>query len=141
VALRVAIVDTGPLYAAVDHKEPRSDEAQNVLQMAGIIPVVPALVVGEVLHFIERKLGPEVEARFLEGLHELDVRAPLPEDWARIGALVRQYLDFPLGGVDASVVALAERLDTDLVITFDHRHFAAIRPRHAPHFTLLPSLS
>jgi predicted nucleic acid-binding protein len=38
----------------------------------------------------------------------------------------------------ASVVARAERLDTDLVITLDRRHFAAIRPRHPPALRLLP---
>jgi predicted nucleic acid-binding protein len=48
------------------------------------------------------------------------------------------YRDFPLGGVDASVVALAERLNTDLVVTLDRRHFPAIRPRHVPAFRLLP---
>jgi len=46
--------------------------------------------------------------------------------------------DFPLGVVDASVVAVAERLETDTVITLDRRHFSAIRPRHCAHFRLLP---
>jgi uncharacterized protein len=36
------------------------------------------------------------------------------------------------------VVALAERLDTDVVITFDRRHFAAVKPRHRPAFRVLP---
>jgi len=50
-----------------------------------------------------------------------------------------QYRDFPLGGTDASVVALAERLDTDLVITLDHRHFGVIQPRHCAAFRILPA--
>ena len=87
---------------------------------------------------IARRLGSVVEARFLAGLAEMQVEAPAPDDWPRIAALVAQYANFPLGGTDASVVALAERLDTDLVVTFDHRHFRAIRPRHCPSFRLLP---
>jgi uncharacterized protein len=55
-----------------------------------------------------------------------------------VGELVAQYQDFPLGGVDASVVALAERLRTDLVVTLDQRHFRAVRPSHCPAFRLLP---
>ena len=43
-----------------------------------------------------------------------------------------------LGGTDASVVALAERLNTDLIITLDRRHFNAVRPRHCLAFRLLP---
>lgn len=52
--------------------------------------------------------------------------------------LVLQYGDFPLGFVDAAVVAVAERLDVVEIATIDRRHFAAIRPRHVGAFTLLP---
>jgi uncharacterized protein len=137
--VQIAIVDTGPLLAAVDIRDPRFDTAQNVLQMGGIVPIVPALVAGEVTYMVGRLHGPAVEAAFLRGLAEMDVRAPLAEDWRRIGDLVQQYRDFPLGGVDASVIALAERLGTDVVITFDRRHFTAVRPRHCDAFEILPS--
>jgi hypothetical protein len=43
-----------------------------------------------------------------------------------------------LGTVDASVVALAERLAASTIATFDHRHFGVVRPRHIPSFTLVP---
>ncbi len=82
--------------------------------------------------------GPAVEARFLGSLAELDVEAPAPDDWRRIAELVMCYADFPLGGTDASVVALAERLDTDVVVTLDRRHFSAVRPRHCQSLRLLP---
>lgn len=100
--------------------------------------MVPALVVAEVSYLVGRRLGARVEARFLRGLGEIDVDAPEPEDWVRIGELVEQYADFPLGGTDASVVCLAERLETDLVVTLDTRHFSAIRPRHTAALRLLP---
>ena len=45
---------------------------------------------------------------------------------------------FPLGGTDASVVALAERLGAEAVVTLDRRHFGAVRPRHRKAFELLP---
>lgn len=43
--------------------------------------------------------------------------------------LVAEYADFPLGGKDASVIALAERLDASAILTLDRRHF---RRRPAP---------
>ena len=52
--------------------------------------------------------------------------------------LVEEYADFPLGGTDASVLALAERLGTEIVITLDRRHFGALRPRHVESLQLLP---
>ena len=66
------------------------------------------------------------------------MEAPAPEDRPRIAELVEQYADFPLGSTDASVVALAARLETDVVITLDRRHFSAVRPRHCEALRLLP---
>jgi predicted nucleic acid-binding protein len=38
-----------------------------------------------------------------------------------------KYSDFPLGAVDASVLAIAERLDADAIATLDRRHFSVVR--------------
>lgn len=59
-------------------------------------------------------------------------------DWLRIAQLVVVYRDLPLGAVDASVVAAAERLGATDVATLDRRHFGVVRPRHVDPFTLLP---
>lgn len=52
--------------------------------------------------------------------------------------MAARYGDFPLGGTDASVVALAERFDAGIVVTLDRRHFGAVGPRHREAFELLP---
>ncbi len=78
------------------------------------------------------------EAAFLTGVGTLDVEGPAREDFHRMAELVEQYADFPLGGTDASVVALAERIGATIVITLDRRHFGAIRPSHTDAFELLP---
>jgi hypothetical protein len=44
----------------------------------------------------------------------------------------------PLGTVDASAIALAERLGITAVATLDHRHFGTVRPSHVDAFELLP---
>ena len=62
-----------------------------------------------------------------------------PADFARMAELVDTYADFPLGTTDTSVIAVAERLGVMEVATLDHRHFGAVRPRHADSFILLPS--
>ena len=136
--MTLAIVDTGPIYAITDLADRQHERCRQVLRRSDVRLVIPALVVAEATYFIGRRLGPAAEAAFLRGLAGLDVEAPAPADWPRIAELVERYGDFPLGGTDASVVALAERLDTDLVITLDVRHFGAVRPRHCPAFRLLP---
>jgi uncharacterized protein len=112
--------------------------AVSILEDGSLQPVIPALVVAEATYLIGSRLGPAAEAGFLEALVHLDIESPRPEEWRRIGELVREYSNFPLGGTDASVVSLAERLGTDTILSFDHRHFSAVRPRHAPAFQLLP---
>jgi predicted nucleic acid-binding protein len=52
--------------------------------------------------------------------------------------LCTQYGDWPLGFVDAAVVALAERERQTRIATLDRRHFGAIKPRHIAAFELLP---
>jgi uncharacterized protein len=52
--------------------------------------------------------------------------------------LVLRYNDLPLGTVDASVVAAAERLAINEVATLDQRHFMVVRPRHTKMFEILP---
>jgi predicted nucleic acid-binding protein len=100
--------------------------------------VIPALVIAEVCYLVGRRLGASAEAEFLRSLADHDIEAPHMQDWDRMAALVEQYADFPLGAVDASVVALAERLGTDVVVTLDRRHFGAVRPLHREAFRLLP---
>jgi hypothetical protein len=134
----VGIVDAGPLIAAADVDSADHIGAIRALQTAGLALVIPALVVAEATHLILKYLGVENEARFVEGLRNFHIEAPNAEDLTRMAALIRQYAGFPLGAADASVVALAERLDTDIIITLDRRHFRAIRPAHCESFRLLP---
>ena len=109
------------------------------LETPGLRLVVPALCIAEAAHFIGGRGRASAEARFLRELRDFDVRAPLPDEWLRIAALVEKYADLGLGAVDASVIVLAERLETDLVLTLDHRHFRVVRPQHCNAFRLLPA--
>ena len=134
----LAVVDAGPLYAAADADDEDHDACVAALADSHLRLVVPALVVAEATYFVGRRLGPAAEAAFLPGLAGLDVEGPGEADLVRMGELVEEYADFPLGGTDASVVALAERLDAEIVVTLDRRHFGAVRPQHRDAFTLLP---
>jgi len=135
----IAIVDAGPLYAAVDADDDDHARCVDILQQSDLDLVVPALVVAEVTYLVGRRLGPKIEAEFLRGLATLEIEAPAAEEWPAIAALVRRYGDLPLGGTDASVAVLAERLGTDLVVTLDRRHFGVIRSSQGRPFRLLPA--
>lgn len=90
---------------------------------------MPTLVITEVTYLIGTRLGAEPEVRFLGDLAagNLIVEPVAASDWLRIAELVAQYRDLPLGTVDASVVAVAERLGAHDIATTDRRHFSVVR--------------
>jgi predicted nucleic acid-binding protein len=98
------------------------------------------MVVAEAGWLIERQLGSAAEATFYRSIAagELRVEALADVDWPRIAELVQTYADLGLGGTDASLVAIAERLNITTIATLDRRDFAVVRPRHVDAFTLLP---
>src|SRR5438105_1412560 len=95
----LAIVDTSALVAGLVQRDPAFVAVSPVLRDRSLTFVVPAPCIGEACYLIAKKYGAQVEARFLDMLPGFDVLAPLPDDWPRIAELVRQYADFPLGGV------------------------------------------
>lgn len=94
----------------------------------------------EVAYLLDTHLGSSAEVRFLGDLAAGTLVAePLrAADWLRMAELVAAYRDLPLGTVDASVVAAAERRGITQVATLDRRHFSVVRPLHAAAFDLLP---
>lgn len=137
------ICDTGPIVAAAIRQDDdfhACTELFTGLHLAGRQILIPGTVVAEAGYLLARLGGVEVEAAFLRSCADrtftcVDLTA---DDFARMADLVQTYADFPLGTTDASVIAVAERLDVTEVATLDHRHFRAVRPIHAQALTLLP---
>ena len=134
----LAIVDTGPLLATANDADPDHAACVDALTQRGLDLVIPALCVAEVCYFLGERHGADVEARFVAGLAGYPVVAPDPEDWSAIADLVRRYSNLPLGTTDASVVVLAERMDTTRIVTLDSRHFGVVRNRRGQPFELCP---
>ena len=134
------LVDTGPLVAAGNRADEYHAKCVRALATAEPPRLVPATVVAETGYLVERAARPAVEAEFLRlfftgYLRLADLTA---DDLRRAAELVEQYADFPLGTTDATMVAIAERLNITTIATLDTRHFTAVRPRHVKAFTLVP---
>jgi predicted nucleic acid-binding protein len=134
------VLDTGPLLAALDRADPDHARCAALIEGALDALVVPGLVLAELDYWCHERLDARVWLTFLEDVlaGAYRVEQPTPVDLVRCHQLQTQYADLRLGVVDASVVALVERLGERTVATLDHRHFAVVRPRHVAAFTLLP---
>lgn len=62
-----------------------------------------------------------------------------PDGWTRIAELVDVYNSLALDGIDASLIAAAERLGLTTIATLDHRDFRVVRPAHCNVFDLIPT--
>lgn len=137
------LVDTGPIVAAALTRDVHHRvcvDLFTVAHLAGDPLGVPSPVVTEACYLLAREAGTRAEAAFLTSLADGDFQVVELEsaDWRRAAELVTRYADMPLGAVDASVVAVAERLGLSEIATIDRRHFSVVRPRHVDAFTLLP---
>ena len=120
---RAAIVDTGIVYALADKGDawhPRAVES--VGGFNGRL-IVPLSVIPEACYLLNTYLGPSAEIAFLDALlrREMSVEPVTTPDVARAAAILKRYADANIGFVDASVVAVAERLGITTILTTDRR--------------------
>lgn len=134
------ICDTGALYSAIDRDDPAHSRCAALFATTRESRLVPAPVVVELEWLVTSRMGYRPFDAFLASIEEASVIVEELDaaDYARIRELCRHYDSLPLGLVDASVVAIAERLGERVIATLDHRHFGTVRPRHVQAFTLLP---
>ncbi len=134
------IADSGPVFAALDADDPWHGPITAVLPTLREPVIVPFTVIVEVCRLLRRRLTPAHEARFLRSCAagEVQIEQLTMEDMERAAELVAGYADANIGFVDASVVAVAERLNVTRLLTLDRRDFSLVRPRHCEAFDLLP---
>jgi predicted nucleic acid-binding protein len=134
------LIDTSGLYALADRGDPAHRSMHAFLAATRDVYVVPLTVVPEVDYLVAERLGVRVELSLLRALAagEFQLEGLLPGDFDRSIELIEQYSDSDIGFVDASIVALAERLRIERILTLDQRHFRMFRPRHCAAFELVP---
>ena len=134
------LADTGALYALVDRNDQWHSRVLGWWQSRPRDVLVPVTVLPEITYLLHRRIGPEAELAFVQSLAdgELPVQALEDEDLARAADLMAGYRDTPLGFVDASIVAQAERLGITSILTTDRRHFSLLRPQHVTALRLEP---
>jgi uncharacterized protein len=134
------VLDTGPIVAALDVGD-QDHEACAQLFRARERRVVAAPVLVEVDHLLTREVGSHAFPALLGAVQrgELDVIELVESDYVRVRELMETYADLRVGFVDASVLAVVERLREPKLATLDHRHFSVMRPRHLKALQLLPA--
>ena len=137
------VVDTNVIVALVDRDDRHHERCRQWLAGTSDRLLLPPTVLAEACYLIDRELGAETEAVFLE---DVGTAADSPyhlvnlvdADLRRMTELVRQYADRRLGGTDASIVAVCERLGIKTVATLNRRDFDNLRPKHLKALEIVP---
>jgi predicted nucleic acid-binding protein len=133
------IADTGFVVALANRSDLRHNDVRPVYLRYPLI-LLPQLVLVEVAYLIGRDVGISAVVQFLQGLpaSRFEIIAATDQDIVRTASLIEQYADSKVDFVDASVMAIAERLKIQIVLTIDQRDFRMVRPNHCESFILLP---
>jgi predicted nucleic acid-binding protein len=135
------VCDTGGIYALYDADDTHHEAVKVVVESEPGALLLPTVLLAEIDYLLTARLGTDAT---LDLLASVDAGAfalvdLAREDLTRCRELIRQYRDLPLGLADASVIATAERLRVQRVLTVDQRHFRRVKPSEFDHFILLPA--
>jgi uncharacterized protein len=135
------LLDTSGLLAAIDVDQRHHLAARDALQLALPPLVLSPFVLAELDYLIASRIGTAAQHELLAAvsggsfeLAEFDSR-----DVGRASDVIARYSDHGVGLADASIVVLADRLDTVDVLTLDERHFRSLRTTRGHAFHLLPT--
>lgn len=134
------IVDTNVWLAAADRRSDRHQGCAAVLRANPGGLAVPVPVIAETSWLMLDRLGAGSQNEFLRAVASgrIDPIDLERADWVRCVELTETYADMSLDLMDASVVAVAERLGVTTIATLNHRDFTVVRPRHVEAFDLIP---
>lgn len=116
-----------------------ADVLRIVDELSGPFLLSP-FVLAELDYMLGERHGQDAQLAMLgevaEGAYELaDFGRPEVDAAA---AVIRRYADLRIGLADASIVVLADKHETTDLLTFDARHFRAMRGPGGRPFRLLP---
>jgi predicted nucleic acid-binding protein len=137
----VIVVDTSVVVAYMNAGDDYHAAVAGWLDGADGDFATTPLIVAEVDHLVGTRGGRAAQRAFHR---DLASGAYLVEWWpgaiASVVKIAERYADTGLGLADASLVALAERLDTIEIATLDKRHLRVVRPlAGGKAFLLLPA--
>ncbi|MCL4870931.1 MAG: PIN domain-containing protein [Anaerolineae bacterium] len=134
------IIDTSFLFALTNRNDKNHLPCLAVAQRVKGRLIIPVTVLPEIAYLLDVRLGHQVMRQFVAQITQptWTLESVQSRDLSRAAALLEQYADARLDFVDATLVAIAERLNVNRLLSLDQRHYRIIRPIHCSAFEILP---
>ena len=138
-AVKTALLDTGPLVAYLDASDSQHDAIATVLgQFAGTLCTTSA-VITEAMHLLKSDTnGPRSLAEFVQAAAVQVFESTQPQQLFAAANLMERYSDSPMDFADATLVLLASEIDVPRIFTLDRRGFGIFRTRKGKPFEIFP---
>jgi len=135
------VLDTSVVLAFMDRRDANHEMVREWMEPQVEELVTTPLVVAELDHLVGRQGGASAARALREdlgnGAYQLEWWGTAIHETI---ALAKRHESMELGLTDASLLALAARLQTTRIATLDERHFRAVKPLSGGDaFTLLPA--
>jgi len=113
------VIDAAPIVALAESDEPRRQATLDVMRAEPGGLIIPSPVTAEIDYLLGQRFGRTARGAFLRDLAagRFIVACPDHEDYTKI----------------------ADRYETDRMVSFDERHFRAVTPLAGGSFTILPA--
>lgn len=137
--METVIADTGFVVALLNQRDNRHQDVVPIYTQRSQI-ILPQTVLAEVAYLIGRDVGIIPVAAFLKGISasRFQLTALNDRDVNRTAEILETYADSRIDFVDATVMSIAERYQSVVILTLDQRDFRLFRPQHCLSFELLP---
>ena len=137
-AMKAALLDTGPLVAYLDSEDSYHDRA--ALSLGGFSGTLctTSAVITEAMYLLSGDpQGARRLAEFVQAAAMQVFEATQPHQLLSAAALIEKYSDTPMDFADATLVLLSEGTITNEIFTFDRRGFSTYRTRKGKAFRIL----
>jgi hypothetical protein len=137
----LTVLDASFVFALLESSESRHEEARRWYEGETRTFATTPLVLAELDYLLATRSG----ATQLNAFYAEIRRGSLGVEWwpgleSEAAEVAERHGAIGLGLADASLVALAARLETNRIATFDERHFRAVEPLHdSAAFVILPA--
>ena len=132
------VVDTGPLIALLDRSERNHERCVEVVREWRGQLVTTEAVLTEAMYLLNATWQAQQNCLELFTRATIVLLPSTPATLSRVMTLMKKYRDVPMDYADATLVALSEDLDTDLIFTLDLRGFRTYRKNVRTPFNILP---
>lgn len=132
--VRVIVADTSAIVALVDADDDYHEAVREIFEEDPSAWIIPWATLPEVDYMLGAHVGRKAQEEFLDDLADdaYQLEWGEPADLERARALHTKYKALQLGLVDGIVMAIAERLRVNAIVTLDRRHFGVVAIKGRP---------